>query len=314
MALPRQAGGVARALLYAVVVPGASDMTHATTPRLFWAGADPYVIVLGTNEIASAIAVRLCWNGFRVVMSHDPFPPVLRRRMAFHDALFDDRAEVDGITGRRADTALEIAETLTQPGCVAVTHLPLTDLIPLRLSEIIVDSRMQKHRVIPDLRGVARLAIGIGPRFIIGENCDIAVETHPKQAGELVEIGETARADGMARLLGGVGKERFVYSPRPGVWRTPLDVGAKIFKGLVLGYLDDGPITAPRDGFLRGIIRDGTQAPANVKLIEVDPRGRAANWTGIDERGRTIAAAVMAAIERVRASRKPFSRLGATVH
>lgn len=268
-------------------------------PRGFLHGqADPYAIILGTNEIASAIAVRLSWERFRVVLSHDPFPPVIRRGMAFHDALFDDQVAVDGVVGQRAETALEIVDALALRGRVAVTHLQLTDLITLRAPLAIIDARLQKHRVTPDLRGLARLAIGVGPKFAVGENCDIAVETHPAKTGALLDAGETRDADGIARALGGVGKERFVYSPRAGVWRTPLDIGAQIFKDFVLGHLDSQPIKAPMDGFLRGIARDGAAAPADVKLVEIDPRGRAACWTGTDERGRAIAEAVIAAMAR----------------
>lgn len=265
---------------------------------------DPYAIILGTNEIASAIAVRLCWERFRVVMSHDPFPPVIRRGMAFHDALYEDRAEVDGIVGQRAESALELVDALAAPGQVAVTHLQLTDLITLRPPTIIVDARMQKHRVTPDLRGVARLAIGVGPKFAVHRNCDVAIETHPEKTGNLIETGETLLADGVARALGGTGKERFIYSAREGKWRTPLDIGALVFRGYVLGYLDGMPVRAPMDGYLRGIARDGAVAPAGVKLVEIDPRGRNACWTGTDERGQAIAAAVIEAIEKAPAHRK----------
>jgi len=224
--------------------------------------SEPYAIILGTNEIASAIAVRLSWERFRVVLSHDPFPPVIRRGMAFHDALYDDQAEVDGIVGEHADDALRIVETLMVPGRVAVSSLQLTDLITLRTPTIVVDARMQKHRVTPDLRRIAWLAIGIGPKFTAHQNCDIAVETHPNHTGDLVASGETLLADGVA-----------------------------------IGYLDGSPIRAPMDGHLRGIARDGALTPGGVKLIEIDPRGRQACWTGTDERGRAIAAAVVEAIE-----------------
>jgi hypothetical protein len=260
--------------------------------------ADPYAIILGTNEIASAIAVRLSWERFRVVMSHDPFPPVIRRGMAFHDALYDDRAEVDGIPGQRAESAIELVDVLATSGRVAVTHRQLTDLITLRTPTLVVDARMQKHRVTPDLRGVARLAIGVGPKFTARSNCDIAVETHPAQTGALVASGETLFSDGVARPLGGAGKERFVYATCQGTWRTPLDIGALVFRGCVIGYLDGAPVRAPMDGFLRGIARDGTLTPGGVKLVEIDPRGRQACWTGTDERGRAIAAAVVEAIEK----------------
>lgn len=263
--------------------------------------SDSFVLILGTNEIASAIAVRLCWERFRVVMSHDPFPPVIRRGMAFHDALYDDRAAVDGTVARRAETAIEILDALAEPGAVIVTHRQLTDIIPLKSPGVIVDARMQKSRTTPDLRGLARLTIGVGPRFAVNCNCDIAIETHPASTGALVQNGETRRADGIARALGGVGKERFVYSTCDGAWRTPLDVGALVFRGVVLGYQDRLAVRAPMDGFLRGIARDGVHAPAGVKLVEIDPRGRLARWTGSDERGRRIAEAVVVAIQKTTA-------------
>jgi hypothetical protein len=55
-------------------------------------------------------------------------------------------------------------------------------------------------------------------------------------------------------------------------------------------------VRAPIDGMLRGIVRDSTVVPAGVKLLEIDTRGRRAAWTGIDERGRTIAQATIRAI------------------
>ena len=60
-------------------------------------------VVMGTNEIASAVAVALTNAGYGVAMSHDPFPPVIRRGMAFHDALYDDAIEVAGVVGERAE-------------------------------------------------------------------------------------------------------------------------------------------------------------------------------------------------------------------
>ena len=69
---------------------------------------DRFAVILGTNEIASAVAVGLHRAGYGVVLSHDPLPPVIRRKMAFHDALFDDAVSVDGMAARRVDTGLDI--------------------------------------------------------------------------------------------------------------------------------------------------------------------------------------------------------------
>jgi xanthine dehydrogenase accessory factor len=252
--------------------------------------------VLGTNEIASAVAVHLVGAGYAVVLSHDPFPPVIRRGMAFHDARFGDRAAVERIEGERAETGAELAGVLAKPRHVAVTPLHLTDLIAWRGAHVVVDARMQKHRITPDLRGIVRHTIGLGPNFIVGVNCDIAVETRPGKEGGVVVEGRTDAADGIAPPLGGVGKERLIYSDRDGRWHTPIEIGMRVFKGFVLGHLEGAVLRAPFDGVVRGIVRDATRVPAGVKLVELDRRGRKSQWTGMDARGRAIGKATVKAI------------------
>lgn len=256
----------------------------------------PLVVILGTNEIASAIAVYLRCAGRDVVLAYDPFPPVVRRGMAFHDVLFGDCRVIDSIEGVRTESTREIAAALTSPDRVAVTALHLSDLLLIRPLEVLVDARMQKHRVTPDLRSVARVTVGLGPHFRVGMNCDIAVETKPACNGHVVTAGSTDDADGISSRLGGVGPERFVYSDRAGRWHTPVDIGFRTFSRFVLGHLDGRPVCAPLDGTVRGIVRDGLQVPEGVKIVEIDPRGREAKWTGIDDRGRGIAEASVKAI------------------
>jgi xanthine dehydrogenase accessory factor len=82
----------------------------------------------------------------------------------------------------------------------------------------------------------------------------------------------------------------------PGRWHTAVDIGTRIFKDFVVGHLGDLAARAPFDGPLRGVVRDGTDVPAGVKLLEVDPRGRQSSWTGIDDSARSIAKAAMEAI------------------
>ena len=268
-----------------------------------------FAIILGTNEIASAVAVRLLWEGYSAALSYDPHPPVLRRGMSFHDALFDDCAQVDGIIGQRAENAVELFDIFASPGCVAVTPLHATDLIPLRRADAIIDARMQKDRVTPDLRGLAGIAIGLGPNFTVGKNCDVAIETHPARAGAVLKTGRTWACDGIPRALGGLGEERFLRAPRGGVWRTPLNIGDRVYKGVTIGRQDGAPLVAPTDGFLRGLARDGAQAQGGAKLVEIDPRGRLACWTGTDEFGRAVAEATAQAVlaARVGGRRAPLS-------
>jgi xanthine dehydrogenase accessory factor len=256
----------------------------------------PFAVILGTNEIASAVGVYLHRYGYGVVLSHDPLPPVIRRKMAFHDALYDVAATVDGISASRVDSGLEIRAGLGRTDGVMVTELGLLDLIVIQTIDILVDARMQKYQATPDLRRLARFTIGLGPGFAGGANCDVAIETRPGSAGRIIQQGCTDAPDGVARRLGNRREERFVRAEVSGRWHTAIEISSRIFKDFVVGHLGGLPVRAPFDGILRGIVRDGTEVPAGAKLIEIDPRGRRARWTGIDSRSRSIAKAVTTAI------------------
>ncbi|WP_051955559.1 xanthine dehydrogenase [Beijerinckia mobilis] len=261
----------------------------------------PLAIVLGTNEIASAVAVLLHRSSRAVILTHDPVIPVIRRGMAFHDALFGDFAWVNDLKAQRVDYLSEVRGALAARETVLVTTMGLTDLLILGSIDVIVDARMHKRSVKPDLRGFARQAVGLGPGYRIGENCDLAIETRPGRIGHLMD-GSTEDQHPEPSLLGGVGRERFVYTQAGGRWHTPLDVGVRVYKGVVLGHLGREPVVAPLDGILRGLARDDTEMPANVKIVEIDPSGRACRWTGMDERPRSIAEAVMRGMRRMEAA------------
>lgn len=254
----------------------------------------PLALVLGVNEIASAVAVYLHRAGYACLLAQDSFPPVIRRRMAYHDVLFGDPVTLGGIEGVRTETAFEVLTALERPGCVAVTPLPVSELIALRTPRALIDARMQKYCVTPDWRHIARLTIGLGPNFAVGVNCDVAIETRPDHVG-IVRDGATAAPDHAPRALGGVGAQRFVYAECDAVWHTALDIGARVYRGLAIGRLGAQTVVSPLDGVLRGVVRDGMTAAAGAKLLEIDPRHRDAVWAGLDERGVAIARTVVEA-------------------
>jgi hypothetical protein len=230
------------------------------------------------------------------VLSHDPLPPVIRRKMAFHDALFDEAISVAGIAAVRAETSLEIRAGLARSSNVVVTKLGLLDLIVIQTLGVLIDARMHKYQVKPDLRRLARLTIGLGPGFSGGYNCDVAIETRPGKVGRIVDDGPTDPPDGISYRLGKLRTERFVYAEFPGRWHSAIEIGTRVFKNFVVGHLGNTPIHAPYDGFLRGVVRDDTEVPSGVKLLEIDTRGRKACWTGIDGRAQAIAKAVTKAM------------------
>jgi hypothetical protein len=217
--------------------------------------------------------------------------------------LYGDQVSVDGIVGARVDDGVQILKALRQSDKIQVTWLALTDLLSVRAIDILVDARMQKYRVTPDLRRLAGTTIGLGPGFSTDVNCDLAIETRPGRSGLVVPEGWTDAADGIASPLGDAGAERFHYSRSSGRWHSAIEIGSRVFKGFVLGHLAGEAVRAPCDGIVRGIVRDGSDVPAKVKLLEIDARGRHAQWTGIDGRGRSIADAVGRAVTAHAASR-----------
>ncbi|VTZ25183.1 Xanthine dehydrogenase [Methylocella tundrae] len=256
-------------------------LTHALSPK-------PFAVILGANEIASAIAVYLHRNGCGVVLSHDPSPPVFKRGMSFHGALFGDHAAIDEISAERVETSLEVLSALSRANVVAITPLGLSDLLVLRRLDLIIDARLQGPAQRPDLRNLARFAIGLGPGFASGVNCDVALSAPSRRAA--IPVGGDAREP--RRLL-----ERFVYADSRGLWQTAVDLGSRAFRGFVVGHVHGAPVSALIDGILVGVARDGSEVVEGDILAEVEPRTRQAIWTGMDKAGRSTASAVMRVIQ-----------------
>jgi hypothetical protein len=229
-------------------------------------------IVLGTNDVASAMAVRLYQAGWAVVAADRLDAPAARRGMAFHDALFGDPIELDGVGPVPAETTLAVMDGLARRAGVVVTPLGFSDLVHLGPVQLLVDARLEFFAAKPHLRCLARLTVGVGAGFIADENCDFAVGV--------------ARSESDGRL-----QRRQAHCA--GAWRTPLQLGAHVFRNLLIGRLDGDPIHAPADGVVTALVRDGTKVLPGVDLFEIEPRVREACWTGLSERGRSAAAALV---------------------
>ena len=287
----------------------------------------PLALVLGTGDIGSAIGRALFLAGFGVAMLRDPGTPVLRRGMAFDDALEEGFAELDGVWASRAPAVEALAPLAAGREAVAVAELDLAvviaawaaltgasvwqdaggrppdvlpkilpEIVPEILPEILVDARMRKYAAPADLRPLAGCALGIGPGFAATGNVDLAIETLPGREGALVARGPTAAPTGRAVPLAGAGEERFVYAPGAGPWTPALGIGAWVSAGAPIGLLGPRPVLAPIDGAVRGMVRAMPNGIARgSKLLELDPR-RDAPCTGVPPRARRIAEGVVHAL------------------
>lgn len=258
-----------------------------------------FTLVRGAGEIASGVAHALHQAGFPVVLHDRPTPCATRRRMAFVDAVFDGTTTLAGLSAQRVDDLTGLRAILARRRAVPLTIAPAAAVLTALPWATVIDARMRREaRPEPQMR-LAPLTIGLGPGFVAGESVTVAVETAWEELGAIVTRGPTRPQHGEPQKIAGVGRERFLYSPFAGTFRSRYDIGHWVTAGDVIAHVDETPLAAPLTGVLRGITRDGVPVPAGTKVIEVDPRGWDAVYSGIGERPFKVAESVLAIFEAV---------------
>nr|WP_294546792.1 hypothetical protein [uncultured Rhodopila sp.] len=254
------------------------------------------VLVLGTDDIASAVGHALAGDGVPVLLVRDPDVPVLRRAASFDDALELGTVRLGGLAAYAADPL-----SGDPPGAVlAVTDRTPETLMDPCLIGGVIDARLRRGQRRAGLRGDFGFAVGLGPGFIAGETVDIAVETAPEAAGRIVRGGTTRPPPAESSLLVGDEGQCLVRAPRTGLWWTCREIGETLEAGAVVGLCAGVQVPAPIAGCLSGLVRRGTWMRAGMRLLEVDPRPEDERCPGISPLAATIAAATAAAVHELR--------------
>lgn len=257
------------------------------------------VLIRGVGDIGSAIAHRLLREGFGVVIHDVPMPTTTRRGMSFADAVFDGHAMLDGVHAVRAHDLRRVKEALASRQAIPVYVRDVDPLLAEIRPAVLVDARMRKHAR-PELQhGLAPVTIGLGPDLIAGRHADVVIETSWEGLGDIITHGATRPLGGEPREIAGHARDRYVYAPVDGIFRTKARIGDAVRKGQPIAEIGSMTLMAPLDGLLRGLTRDGVPVTVRTKVIEVDPRGREAEVRGIAERPRRIAEAVLSAARAV---------------
>ncbi len=255
------------------------------------------VLIRGSNDVASAAARLLFVSGYAVAIHEAPQPTATRRKMAFADAAFDGESVLENVKARlvKAESVRELSlKREFIPFCVDDFSALLAQLRP----QVLIDARMRKHHQSEKQRGLAPLTIGLGPNFIAGETTDWAIETGwGDSLGKLILQGATNPLAGEPREIEGHARDRYVYAPVAGIFRTLRQIGELVEQGEEVAWIGAFPLLAPISGALRGLMRDGAPVAEKTKVIEVDPRGKNAQFTGVGERPARIAEGVLQAVE-----------------
>jgi xanthine dehydrogenase accessory factor len=255
------------------------------------------ILVRGSGDVGSAVAHTLFRAGYAVLIHDSAQPTATRRKMAFCDSIFDGSAVLDGIRAQLFNDASAIAVCLASHELVPVTTLELSFLLPALRPDVLVDARMRKHDQPEAQIPFAPFTVGLGPNFTAGKTVHAAVETGWNEGlGQVIWQGATRPLEGEPQTIAGHARDRYVYAPAAGVFRTTLRIGDMVTAGQEVATIDEARLQAPITGMLRGLTHDGVPVARKAKVIEVDPRGAQAQISGIAERPRRIAGGVLDAI------------------
>jgi xanthine dehydrogenase accessory factor len=253
------------------------------------------VIVRGGGDLATGTIHRLTRCGFKVAVLEVGQPTVIRRTVAFAQAVFDGEATVEGIQAVRVNTVEEFSEIHKQKK-IPILIDPAGESIKALKPQVVVDAIIAKRNLGTSLK-MAPVVIGLGPGFTAGLDVHAVIETNRgHNLGRVIYNGSAEPDTGNPGEIGGYGKERIVRSPAAGIVHTKAKIGDIVEKDDIIGYIGEVPVLSPLNGVLRGLIQEGIEVPGNYKIGDVDPRGIVEHCYSISDKARAIAGGVLEAM------------------
>ena len=255
------------------------------------------VLIKGGGEVASGIAYRLHLSHLRVCLTEIATPVAVTRGTTFSEAIYDGVKEIMGAKAELVPAQPEDIYRVWQRGNIPIMIDAEASIKDKIKPDVLVDAIMAKRRTSTKITD-APLVIGVGLGFYAGRDVHIVVESnHSPNLGKLIFEGEAEKNTGMPVAIGGLTKERVIWSPKAGIFTSDKEIGDSVVTGEVIGYVGDLPLKAPVSGMLRGLIRNSVRVTQGAKLIEVDPVHDKAICNIITDKVMTIGGGVLQAIK-----------------
>jgi len=257
------------------------------------------VIIRGGGDIGTGVAYRLLRSGFKVVITEIERPLVIRRTVAFAQAVHEGQTTVEGITAIKARETKEIGAILNE-GHVPVIVDPACSLAREINSEVVVDATLAK-RTTGMSRDMAPLTIALGPGCEAGKDVHAVIETNRgHNLGRVILKGCAEPNTGIPEAVLGYGEERVLRAPCDGTMRNVLAIADKVKRDATVCYVNDAEVKAALSGVVRGLILDGMTVKKGLKIGDIDPRGREEYCYTISDKARAIGGGVLEAILSMR--------------
>lgn len=253
------------------------------------------ILIRGGGDLGSGVAYRLHRIGWNIVITEIAQPLVLRRSVAFANAIYEGVMNVEGITARHIDLPSEIPVRMAKQE-ISVIIAPDLYTFPEFTPDVVVDARLLKKYVEYPLP-TRPMIIGLGPGFKVGMNCHSVIETNRGHyLGRALWSGEAMEDTGIPGTVSQKSHDRVLRAPTDGVIESKTRIGSIVNQGELIGIVANKPILAPFDGVLRGFMHNGIFVKEGTKIGDLDPRLDVDLINYISEKALAIGGGVLEAI------------------
>lgn len=253
------------------------------------------VVVRGGGDLASGVIYRLVRAGFPVIVLELETPLLVRRTVAYGDAVFSSVRTVDGVTARLtagSDEALAVLSAGDVPVLIDPAGASLAVLQPA----VLVDARMEKRNLGTTLND-APLVIALGPGFTAGVDCHAVIETNRgHNLGRVYWQGMAEPDTGEPGAMAGHTHSRVLRAPADGYVIAHAEIGDSIHKGQIIAEVAGQPVIAAFDGVLRGLIHPRVPVHAGMKIGDLDPRAVREHCFTISDKSLAVGGGALQAV------------------
>ena len=249
-------------------------------------------IVIGCDDIGSAIACVLHRAGAAVVVVDTADPPWARRGRSYTDAWYVGGATLDAIDACFCGSVKSIPAILDRGDMIAATTWSWEGVAASLDPVAVIDTRAERTtpavaRRPASLEGV--LAIGVGTTRIGGWRADAVIAKGPSHA-----TGEGPTGRGERQCAHAVVAR--IDAPHGGRFRTRHQIAERVDAGDVVGELGAFAVVATMAGVLTALAARGARIGPGHTLAEIDSHRDGVNCFGITPEARAIAHRVAAAL------------------
>ena len=253
------------------------------------------VLIKGAGDLATGVAHRLKRCGFDVVMTEIEEPTTVRRTVAFSQAVYDCKVEVEGVKASLVKDIQMIRENIDN-GVISVIVDKDENIIEVLKPDIVVDAIVAKKNTGTSIDD-APIVIALRPGFEAGVDCDLVIETkRGHYLGRVITKGKAIPNTGVPGNIGGHTVGRIIRATSDGIINPVSEIGDYVEEGQVVAYIDKIPVYASISGIVRGMLQGGVEVFKGMKSGDIDPRCKKEHCFTISDKARSIGGGVLEGI------------------